>query len=180
MTPLELFFDLVFVFAFTQVTSMLAADLSWAGLGRGMLVLAAIWWGWAAYAWLTNTLDPDEKVVRVAMFAAMAAILVTALAVPDAFDSHAFVFGLAYLAARILHLVLYALAARGHAELGRAVARMVPTLGGPLLILTASAFDGESRPRSGSSRSSSTTSPSSSPGWRAGTSRPGTSPNGSA
>ena len=124
VTPLELFFDLVFVFAITQVTTMLAGDLSWEGLSRGMLVLAAIWWGWAAYAWLTNTLDPDETVVRIAMFAAMAAMLVTALAVPEAFDSHAVAFGAAYLAARVLHLILYALAARGHPGLGPAVVRM--------------------------------------------------------
>ena len=55
--PLELFFDLVFVFALTQVTARMADDLSWGGLLRGLLVLAAIWWAWAAYAWLTNEVD---------------------------------------------------------------------------------------------------------------------------
>ena len=55
VTPLELFFDLVFVFALTQVTAMLAADPTWAGLVRGLLVLAALWWAWAAYAWLTKS-----------------------------------------------------------------------------------------------------------------------------
>ena len=57
VTPLELFFDLVFVFAFTQVTTLLLEDVSWAGLGRGLLVLAVLWWAWASYAWLTNTVD---------------------------------------------------------------------------------------------------------------------------
>ena len=58
--PLELFFDLVFVFGLTQVTTMLTADATWGGLLRGILVLGAIWWAWAAYAWLTNTLNPEE------------------------------------------------------------------------------------------------------------------------
>ena len=68
VTPLELFFDLVFVFAITQVTSLLSADPTWGGLLRGMLVLGALWWAWAAYAWLTNTLNPEEGAVRLAMF----------------------------------------------------------------------------------------------------------------
>src|SRR4051794_666018 len=60
VTPLELFFDLVFVFAITQVTTLLANHPTWAGVLRGMLVLAAIWWAWTAYAWLTSTIDVDE------------------------------------------------------------------------------------------------------------------------
>ncbi len=86
VTPLELFFDLVFVFAITQVTALVADDPTWAGLARGVLVLGVLWWAWAAYAWLTNTLNPDEGVVRIAMFAAMAAMLIVSLAVPEAFD----------------------------------------------------------------------------------------------
>ena len=70
--PLELFFDLVFVFAITQVTGMLSEDPTWAGLARGLLVLGVLWWAWVAYAWLTNTVDPEEGFVRLAMFAAMA------------------------------------------------------------------------------------------------------------
>ena len=67
VTPLELFFDLVFVFAFTQVTTVLSDDPTWGGLGHGLLILAALWWAWAAYAWLTNTVDPDEGAVWGAM-----------------------------------------------------------------------------------------------------------------
>ena len=63
VTPLELFFDLVFVFAFTQVTTVLADDPTWAGLGYGLLILGTLWWAWAAYAWLTNTVDPGEETV---------------------------------------------------------------------------------------------------------------------
>ena len=60
VTPRELLFDLVFVFAFTQVTTLLAHHATFAGIGRGVLVLAALWWPWTAYAWLTNTVDPEE------------------------------------------------------------------------------------------------------------------------
>src|SRR3954463_8985021 len=94
VTTLELFFDLVFVFAFTQVTAMLAADTTWAGLGRGLLVLANLWWAWAAYSWLTNTIDPEEGGARLAMIAAAAAALIASLAVPGAFGRDALVFGL--------------------------------------------------------------------------------------
>jgi low temperature requirement protein LtrA len=88
VTPLELFFDLVFVFAITQVTLLMSDDPTWEGLARGLLVLGALWWAWAGYAWLTNMLEPEEGPVRAGVFAAMAAMLVVALAVPEAFDAH--------------------------------------------------------------------------------------------
>ncbi|MGH3104054.1 MAG: low temperature requirement protein A [Gaiellaceae bacterium] len=141
--PLELFFDLVFVFAITQVTGLLSADATWAGLGRGMLVLGALWWAWAAYAWLTNTLDPEEGAVRLAMFAAMGAMLVVSLAVPEAFDADGVLFGVAYFAVRALHIVLYAIAGRGDADLLGAVLRMAPTATfGPALLIVAGFLDG--------------------------------------
>jgi low temperature requirement protein LtrA len=64
VTPLELFFDLVFVFGITQVTLLMSDDPTWPGLGRGLLVLAALWWAWTGYAWLTNTLEPEEGLAR--------------------------------------------------------------------------------------------------------------------
>ena len=76
VTPRELFFDLVFVFAFTQVATLLANDPTFAGIGRGVLVLAALWWAWAAYAWLTNTVDPEEGVVGAALLVALIAMFV--------------------------------------------------------------------------------------------------------
>src|SRR5439155_16536727 len=81
VTPLELFFDLVFVLAITQCTALMSADPTWAGLVRGMLVLGVLWWSWVGYAWLTSVVDPEEGVVRLAMFAAMAALLVASLCV---------------------------------------------------------------------------------------------------
>ena len=146
VTPLELFFDLVFVFAITQVTAMLSADPTWTGLLQGLVVLAALWWAWAAYAWLTNTLDPEEGIVRIAMFVVMAAMLIVALAVPEAFDEHGVIFGVAYLVVRSMHLALYALAARGDHDLLGAVLRMTPssTLSG-VLILGAGFTEGKER-----------------------------------
>jgi low temperature requirement protein LtrA len=143
VTPLELFFDLVFVFAFTQVTTFLSHDPTWGGLLRALLLLGALWWAWSAYAWLTNTLDPEEGAVRLAVFAAVAAMLVVALAAPGAFGSEAAVFGVAYFVVRALHLVLYAIAGRGDRDLFRAVVRIVPaaTLA-PALLVVAGFLDG--------------------------------------
>ena len=97
ITPLELFFDLVFVFAFTQVTTLLLHDPTWAGLGHGLLILAALWWAWASYAWLTNSFDAGDDRVLAALLVAMAAMFVAALAVPEAFGSDGVVFGVAFL-----------------------------------------------------------------------------------
>jgi low temperature requirement protein LtrA len=146
VTPLELFFDLVFVFGLTQVTTMISDDPTWGGLLRGILVLAAIWWAWAAYAWLTNTLNPEEGIVRIAMFVVMAAMLVAALAVPEAFDEHGVVFAVAYLIVREMHLALYALAARGDRDLAGAVVRFTPSSSiSGVLILIAAFMEGDAR-----------------------------------
>jgi low temperature requirement protein LtrA len=104
VTPLELFFDLVFVFAFTQVTTLLTDDPTWGGLGHGLLILTTLWWAWAAYAWLTNTVDPGLDAVSAAMLVAMAALFVAALAVPETFGRHGVVFGVAFLMVTVMHL----------------------------------------------------------------------------
>src|SRR6185369_13374528 len=83
VTPLELFFDLVFVLALTQCTTVIVDHPTWGGMGRALLLLGLLWWAWVGYAWLTSVVDPEEGTVRLVMFAAMAAFLVTALAVPD-------------------------------------------------------------------------------------------------
>ncbi len=144
--PLELFFDLVFVFAITQVTSFLSHSPTWGGLLQGMLLLGALWWAWSAYAWLTNTLDPEEGAVRLAVLAAIAAMLVVSLAAPGAFGSDAVTFSVAYFVVRALHLVLYAIAGRGDRDLFRAVVRLVPaaTLA-PALLVVAGFLDGSAQ-----------------------------------
>jgi low temperature requirement protein LtrA len=140
--PLELFFDLVFVFALTQVTARLADDLSWGGLLRGLLILGAIWWAWAAYAWLTNEVDGRRRGVRLAIFGAMVAMLLASLAIPAAFEGDALLFALAYLGVRIMHIALFAAGTEhvGVRQAARALA-VTATLA-PLLLLLASAFDG--------------------------------------
>ena len=108
VSPLELFFDLVFVFALTQVTALMADNATWEGLAEGMLVLAALWWAWGAYAWLTNYINTDEGRERLLMFGAMAAMLVAALAVPGAFGDDALLFACAYALVRWLHVFIFA------------------------------------------------------------------------
>src|SRR3954454_2372988 len=112
VTPLELFFDLVFVLAITQCTALMANHPTWTGLARGVLVLGLLWWSWVGYAWLTSTVDPEEGVVRLAMFAAMAAFLVAALCIPGAFGDEALLFAIAYLAVRAAHIALFLVASR--------------------------------------------------------------------
>jgi low temperature requirement protein LtrA len=147
VTPLELFFDLVFVFGFTQVTTVLSDDPTWTGLGHGLLILAALWWAWAAYAWLTNTVDPEEGAVWGAMVVAMAAMFVAALAVPEAFGRHGVVFGTAFLLVTVMHLTLYALSARGDRDLLAAILQIAPSaLTGATLILVAGFVEGGLRP----------------------------------
>jgi low temperature requirement protein LtrA len=143
VTPLELFFDLVFVFAFTQVTALISGDPTWAGLAKGLVVLGVLWWAWAAYAWLTNTVDAEQGEVRLVVFGAMVAMLVASLAVPDVFGNDAFVFACAYAVVRIAHLALYAFAGRGDRDLLAAVARLsAGSLVAMSLLFVASALDG--------------------------------------
>jgi low temperature requirement protein LtrA len=145
VTPRELFFDLVFVFAFTQVTTLLAHDATFVGIGRGVLVLAALWWPWTAYAWLTNTVDPEDGFVGAALLVALIAMFIAAIAVPAAFGDDGVLFGAAFVVVVAMHLALYALAGRGHPDLLRAVARLAPpTLLGAALILVAG-FSGGAR-----------------------------------
>ena len=147
VTPLELFFDLVFVFAFTQVTTVLSDNSTWSGLGHALLILGVLWWGWASYAWLTNTVDPGLGAVSAAMLVAMAAMFVAALAVPDAFGSHGVLFGVAFLVVTVMHLTLYALSARRDPDLLAAILRVAPSgLVGAALIIVAGFVDGRLKP----------------------------------
>jgi low temperature requirement protein LtrA len=141
-SPLELFFDLVFVFTFTQVTSFLAHHLTWAGLARGAAILAAVWWAWVVYSWLTGAASAEENVPkRLILLAAMGTMLVVALAIPGAFGETALVFGIAYFVVRFLHVLLYTLTAS--ADTRDAVVRVAPGfLGGPALIVAASFVTG--------------------------------------
>ena len=83
---LELFFDLVFVLAITQVTGFLASHLTWSGMLEGGVILGLMWWAWVGYSWLTNSVDSDDTPTRLTIVTAMAALVVVALAIPGAFD----------------------------------------------------------------------------------------------
>ena len=142
VAPLELFFDLVFVFALTQVTLLMSEHPTWEGLGQGMLVLALLWWAWGAYAWLTNYIAADEGLERLLMFAVMGAFLVTALAVPQAFGDDALLFAVAYAVARWLHIFIWA-EANDDVDTGQAIVRLARTaLPAPLLLIVGALLGG--------------------------------------
>jgi low temperature requirement protein LtrA len=141
--PLELFFDLVFVLAITQCTALMSDDPTWAGLAKGMLVLGVLWWSWVGYAWLTSVVDPEEGAVRIAMFAAMAAFLIAAICVPEAFGNLALEFALAYGAVRAAHIALFVLASRDDSSLRHSVVGLAgSTAVGVGLLVGASFLDG--------------------------------------
>ena len=143
VTPLELFFDLVFVLALTQCTQLMADEPTWGGLAKAMLVLAVLWWSWSGYAWLTSLVDPEEGVVRIAMFGAMAAFLIAALCVPQAFGDSALLFALAYAGVRIAHIVLFVIGSRDDPNLrASVVALAISTAVGVGLLVGASFADG--------------------------------------
>ena len=143
VTPLELFFDLVFVLAITQCTALMSQHPTWSGLAQGVLVLAVLWWSWTGYTWLTSVVDPEEGAVRIAMFAAMAAFLVVSIAVPKAFGDLALEFAIAYGAVRAAHIALFVLASRDDPGLRHSVGALaVSTAIGVGLLVGASFLDG--------------------------------------
>ncbi len=143
VTPLELFFDLVFVLALTQCTALMADEPTWEGLAKGLLVLGVLWWSWVGYAWLTSVIDPEEGAVRLVIFAAMAAMLVAALCVPGAFGDAALVFAIAYAFVRIAHIALFGLSSADDPNLRRSVVGLAAsTAVGVGLLLAASFADG--------------------------------------
>jgi low temperature requirement protein LtrA len=147
VSPLELFFDLVFVFAFTQVTMALTHNSTWSGLGHALLVLVALWWAWSAYAWLTNAVDAGEGLVWGTMVVAMAAMVVVALTVPHAFGRHGVLFGTAFFIVALMQLALYAVATRSDRDLFNAIRRGAPSfVSGAALIFAAGFVEGPLKP----------------------------------
>jgi low temperature requirement protein LtrA len=142
-TPFELLFDLVYVFALTQVTGYMAHAHSTQGVLQGLLLLALLWWTWSAYTWLGNQARADEGLPRAAMAVAMAGMFVVALTIPEAWQdapgglNGPLVLVGAFLLVRFLHLTVYAVAAAGDPGLRRQVAiSWLPTLaGGALLVM---------------------------------------------
>jgi low temperature requirement protein LtrA len=141
-SPVELLWDLVFVFGVTQVTTLLSHDLSWAGFGRSMLVLALSWWAWSAFVWAANAEDPRSPVLRLVLLLATVLTFITGLAVPHAFADHATLFATTYAGVRFLHLALYAYASRrGNAAWSAIAGFGVTVLIGMALLIAGSFLD---------------------------------------
>ncbi len=107
VSPLEIFFDLVFAFTLTQLTSVLAAHLSWLTVGKVLLIFGLLWWMYGAYAWLTNSRPPVHAAERIGLLAGMAGFLVVGIAIPQGFGSYGVVLGLGYLLVVAVHGFLY-------------------------------------------------------------------------
>ena len=103
VTSLELFFDLVFVFTITQLTSLLASDPTVTGLVQMVLIFGNVWWMYGGYAWLTNAVPPREISVRLLLLVGMSGFLLIALAIPTSFDAGGVVFGLGYMIVTLVH-----------------------------------------------------------------------------
>ena len=149
-TTFELFFDLVYVFAMTQVTGYMVHAHDALGVLEGLLILALMWWTWCAYAWLGNQARADIGVVRAAMAVAMAALFVVALTIPEAWhDAKGGLYGplvlvVAYLIVRCVHLTVYGVAAHGDPGLRRQLAiSWVPTLAGAVLLIAGVLLGGQ-------------------------------------
>jgi low temperature requirement protein LtrA len=123
---IELFFDLVFVFAITQVATLLLEDLSAGGFARAALVLFLIWWAWGSYAWMTNAIHIDSFGVRIAFLAGTAASFFVALAVPHAFDREGAWFTVPFVFVRVLHVVLYTWGLRADPAHQAAIKQLAP------------------------------------------------------
>jgi low temperature requirement protein LtrA len=125
VTAFEVFFDLVFVFAFTRITALMAADLTPLALGRGLILLVLMWWAWSAYTWLGNQIRADAGPALVAGVAAMAAIFVIALVLPQAWHDvsggldEPLILAVAYTGVRVLYLSTSLHAASGDRSLRR-------------------------------------------------------------
>lgn len=139
VSSLELFFDLVFVFAFTQVTTFWLEHTSWGGLGRGLLVLSVLWWVWASYAWLTNAADAEADLISPVLLFATGGLFIAALAVPDAFGKHRLLFALALFIVLLAFVGLYALVSKDVPDQLAAVLRMSRSVvpGGALIVVAA-------------------------------------------
>jgi len=149
VTPVELFFDLVFVFALTQVTAFLADELSWHSILNGVLVMILLWWAWVGYAWLANVSSAEERPIKLVILVAMAAMFILALCIPEAFDdapgglNGPVVLAVCYLVFRLMHLVMLMIISRDDDGLRAQVLRFAPSvIASSAILLVASQFEG--------------------------------------
>jgi low temperature requirement protein LtrA len=140
VSPLELFFDLVFVLALTQCTQLMSDEPTWGGLLKGLLVLALLWWVWVGYSWITSVVDPEDDSVRIVIFGAMAGMLLVALSVPSAFGGLALEFAVAYAIVRYGQIGLFVIASRDSPELRHSVLTLAASTTVGVGILVAGSF----------------------------------------
>ena len=138
MSTIELFFDLVFVFAVTQLTSLLAGDPTVAGLGRVVLIFGNLWWIYGGYAWLTNAVPPQASRLRLLMLVSMGGFLVLALVIPTAFAAGGVVFGVGYLLVTLVHTGMFLVSSQESAV--RAMRRLGSVNALTALLLLAAGF----------------------------------------
>jgi low temperature requirement protein LtrA len=143
VTTIELFFDLVFAFTLTQLTTLLADHASLPGTAQVLLIFALIWWMYAGCAWLTNALPPAGAAERLPLLAGMGGLLIAGLAIPEGFGRNGAVLGLGYLALVLVHTWLYR-------RVNRNIMRVAPFNIAAALLVTAagliSRHPGGSRP----------------------------------
>lgn len=140
-SAVELLWDLVFVFAITQVTALLAHHPTWPRFGAGMLLLALVWWAWSAFVWAANAEQGDSRALRGYLLAATVLIFIVGLALPQAFSHEGVLFASAYALVRLLHLALYASASRkGNAQWSAIVGFAVTVLIGMALLVAGAVF----------------------------------------
>jgi low temperature requirement protein LtrA len=145
-SPVELLWDLVFVFAITQVATLLSRHLDWAGFGRAMLILALMWWAWSAFVWAANAEDEDAPILRLALLIAAGFIFISGLAVPEAFASEGLLFAITYSVVRFIHLALYADASRRGNASWRAILGFAVTVAiGMMLLVVGATLHGSAR-----------------------------------
>jgi low temperature requirement protein LtrA len=138
VSTLELFFDLVFVFTLTQLTSLLAHDLSAESIARVVLIFIVLFWMYGGYVWLTNQVPPDRQARRLLLIVGMGAFFICALAIPEAFDGGGIAFGLGYLLVILVHAGLW-----GQVYGASVVIRFAPfNVVAALFVTMAGLFDG--------------------------------------
>jgi low temperature requirement protein LtrA len=141
VSTLELFSDLVFVFAVTQLTTVLVNDRTWVGVGHVLLLFGVIWWIYGGYIWLTNAVRPDRPIRRLLLLGGMAGFLMMGLAIPGAFEGDGVVFGIGYLIVVLIHTGLFTQAETASTFAG--IVRVAPfNLTSALLLIIAGALSG--------------------------------------
>jgi low temperature requirement protein LtrA len=142
--PLELFFDLVFVFAITQVVSLVVHDLTTAGILRGALILALMWWAWTNWAWTTNVVDLEPRIIRVAILISMLGVFGMAFAVPTAFEGNGHWLAFGYVVVRVVAAVVFVIGTRHDPVEQKAVMSYLPvSLSATAIVLVGGLVGGE-------------------------------------